>query len=121
VRIPSLFPGTGVAIDEVARRHGDFAMVGAAARVVLESGRIADVRVILTGVSDVAIRATEAEAALVGADPDDEAFRDAANQIAKSLSPPDDIHGSSAYRRHLARVLIEQTLRLAVADAQEAT
>jgi carbon-monoxide dehydrogenase medium subunit len=120
VRIPRPAKGTGTAIDEVARRHGDFAMVGAAASVRIESGRIADVRVVLTGVSDAAFRAPEAEALLAGAEPAEEAFEEAAEQVAKALSPPADIHGSSAYRRHLARVLIKRTLKSAADIAKEA-
>lgn len=120
VRIPKAAPGTGAAIDEVARRHGDFAMVGAAASVRIQGGRIAGVRVVLTGVSDAAFRAAEAEAVLGGAEPTPEAFGDAAEQVAKTLSPPADVHGSSAYRRHLARVLIKRTLDQAARSAQEA-
>jgi CO/xanthine dehydrogenase FAD-binding subunit len=120
VRIRRSAPGTGTAIDEVARRHGDFAMVGAAALVRVEAGRIADARVVLTGVADAASRAAEAEAVLAGAEPTEEAFAEAAEQAAKTLSPPGDIHGSSAYRRHLARVLIKRTLGRAARNAEEA-
>jgi carbon-monoxide dehydrogenase medium subunit len=120
VRIRRPATGAGTAIDEVARRHGDFAMVGAAAAVRLERGRLADVRVVLTGVSDAAFRATEAEAVLAGAEPTEAAFADAADQAAKALSPPADIHGSSAYRRHLARILITRTLTRATHNAEQA-
>jgi carbon-monoxide dehydrogenase medium subunit len=120
VRIQRPSPDTGSAIEEVARRHGDFAMVGAAAVVRLEDGKIADARVALTGVSDVPVRATEAETILDGAEPTDEAFATAAEEAAKSLSPPADLHGTSAYRRHLAAVLMRRTLKLAAQRAEEA-
>ncbi len=120
VRIPGAEPHTGSAIEEVARRHGDFAMVGAAAMVRLENGKVADARVALTGVSDVPVRAIEAEAILVGAEPTDEAFATAADEAAKSLSPPADLHGSSAYRRHIAAVLMSRTLTVAAQRAREA-
>ena len=120
VRIRPPEPGTGSAIEEVARRHGDFAMVGAAAMVRLEDGKIADARVVLTGVSDVPVRATEAETILGGAEPTEEAFATAAEDAAKALSPPADLHGSSAYRRHLAVVLMRRTLKLAAQRAKEA-
>ena len=120
VRIQRPPPGTGSAIEEVARRHGDFAMVGAAAVVRLEDGKIADARVALTGVSGVPVRATEAETVLEGAEPTEEAFATAAEEAAKSLSPPADLHGSSAYRRHLAALLMRRTLKLAAQRAREA-
>jgi carbon-monoxide dehydrogenase medium subunit len=120
VRIPRLPAHTGCAFDEVARRHGDFAMVGAAAVVRVEDGRITEARVALTGVSDVPVRAADAEAVLAGSLPTDDALSEAAEQTAKTLSPPSDLHGSSAYRRHLARVLIKRTVRRAAERAEEA-
>ena len=88
--------------------------------VCLENGKIATVRVALTGVSGVPVRATEAEAILGGAEPTEEAFATAAEEAAKALSPPADLHGSSAYRRHLAAVLMRRTLKLAAQRAKEA-
>jgi CO/xanthine dehydrogenase FAD-binding subunit len=120
IRIPKPTTGTGGAIEEVARRHGDFAMVGAAAVVRLEGGKIGAAHIVLTGVSGTPVRATEAETSLAGAEPTDEVFAEAAEQAGQSLSPPADVHGSSAYRRHLAVVLIRRTLKVAAQRAQEA-
>jgi carbon-monoxide dehydrogenase medium subunit len=120
IRIPAAAPGAGGAIAEVARRHGDFAVVGAVAVVRLESGRIADARLVFTGVSDTPVRATAAESMLVGAEPTDEVFTEAAREASKDLSPPADLHGTSAYRRHLAGVLAHRTLSVAAQRAWEA-
>jgi carbon-monoxide dehydrogenase medium subunit len=122
VRIPAPGPDTGWAIDEVARRHGDFAMVGAATMVRFDRGRdrIAEARIALTGVSDTPVRAVEAEEMLVGADPVTGTWSAAAEKAAGALSPPADLHGSSAYRRHLAGVLIRRTLAAAAERAKEA-
>lgn len=122
VRIQAPGPCTGWAIDEVARRHGDFAMVGVAAMVQLDrtSGRIAGARVALTGVSDTPVRASEAEQMLIGADPVEETWAEAARKASTALSPPADLHGSSAYRRHIAGVLIQRTLAAAADRAREA-
>jgi len=120
IRIRRPEPGTGSAIEEIARRHGDFAMVGAAAMVRLQNGKITNARMALTGVSGVPVRSPEVETILRGAEPSEEAFGTAAEEAAKSLSPPADLHGSSAYRRHLAVVLMRRTLTLAAQRAQEA-
>jgi carbon-monoxide dehydrogenase medium subunit len=120
IRIPAPAPGTGSAIAEVARRHGDFAVVGTVAVVRLEAGRITDARLVLTGVSDTPVRATAAESMLVGAEPTDEAFAEAAGEASRDLSPAADVHGTSAYRRHLAGVLVRRTLSVAVQRAREA-
>ncbi|MBO0691323.1 MAG: xanthine dehydrogenase family protein subunit M, partial [Acidimicrobiaceae bacterium] len=108
IRIAPPAPGMGCAFEEVARRHGDFAMVGAAAMVRVEGERITEARIVLTGVSDVPLRAFDAEATLTAAPPTDEVLAEAAAQTADSLSPPTDIHGSSAYRRHVAGVLVRR-------------
>jgi carbon-monoxide dehydrogenase medium subunit len=115
-------PATGWAIDEVARRHGDFAMVGAAVMVRIEAdaGRIAEVRIALTGVSDTPVRAAQAEQLLVGAAPSGDLWAEAAQQAGAELDPPADLHGSSAYRRHLAVVLVRRTLVAAAERAREA-
>jgi carbon-monoxide dehydrogenase medium subunit len=120
IRIPAPAEGTGSAVEEVSRRHGDFAMVGAAAVVRLADGKIVTARVVLTGVSGTPHRASEAENLLVGAAPSPEAFAEAAAQAAESLTPPADVHGSSNYRRRLAAVLVRRTLEVAVQRAREA-
>jgi carbon-monoxide dehydrogenase medium subunit len=119
IRIPAPAPGTGSAIAEVARRHGDFAMVGAAAVVRVEAGRVIDARLVLTGVSATPWRATAAEEMLVGAGANAEAIGEAAGQAAADLSPPTDVHGSSSYRRHIAGVLARRTLTMAAQRAVE--
>lgn len=113
-------PGTGCAVDEVARRHGDFAMVGVAAMVCVGGGRITQARVALTGVGQTPVRVDEAESNMQGQPPTAETWRAAADQIAGALDPPADLHGSTAYRRHLARHLVERTLARAAATAEGA-
>ena len=122
LRVPSSAPGTGWAVDEVARRHGDFAIVAAAAMVRLDTstGRIEEARVALAGVGDTPVRLAETEQMLAGAEPADGAFADAAENAVTRLSPPADVHGSAAYRRHVAGVLARRTLKLAAQRAREA-
>jgi carbon-monoxide dehydrogenase medium subunit len=116
VRVPSAQAGTGCAFVEVARRHGDFALVGVAATIALGSdGRVADTRIALMGVASTPIRARAAEDALGGAEPTSEAFADAARLAVADLEPASDVHGSAAYRRHLSGV----TLRRALTSAGE--
>ena len=122
VRIPSAPAGTGTAFEEVARRHGDFAMVGVAGSVRLAGdGSIGDARLALTGVSDVPVRAAESEAALVGFAPEEAAIMEAAALVAEGLAPPSDIHASAAYRKHVAGVLVRRVLRTAIDRARAAT
>lgn len=122
VVVPAQAPRTGWAIDEVALRHGDYALAGVAALVTLDAGgRCASVRVALLSVHDRPVLATAAMAALVGQAPTPEAIRAAADAAATSdADPSSDIHASAAYRRHLVRVLAGRALRTACARAAEA-
>lgn len=118
VRLPAPPPASGAAFEEVARRHGDFAMAGVAATVTLgPDGSVAEARLALSGVAETPVRAREAEAVLVGRVPDDGALAAAAEAATAGLSPPSDLHGSSAYRRHVAGVLVRRALRAAAERA----
>ncbi|MGD0699819.1 MAG: xanthine dehydrogenase family protein subunit M [Trebonia sp.] len=119
VRFPVAEPGTGVAFQEVARRHGDFAMVGLAASLTLTDGTITDARLAFSGVADVPVRAAEAESLLVGQQPSAELFAEAARRSAAALDPPADLHGSSDYRKKVAAVLVRRALRAAADNAYE--
>jgi carbon-monoxide dehydrogenase medium subunit len=115
VQFPSAPDGTGVAFEEVARRHGDFAMVGVATTLHAADGVIDQARVVLTGMADKPVRASAAEAVLMGGPLDPAAFKEAAAVAAADLDPPSDLHGSAAYRRHVASVLVERSLEQASA------
>ena len=118
VRYPAWAPRTGSDFQEFSRRHGDFAVVAVAATVTLDaSGEVASARVALAGVDTTPVRIAEAEKVLVGARPSGAAWREAADVAASRLRPPDDLHGSSAYRRHLAGVLVERALAAAATQA----
>ena len=95
--------------------------VGAIARERLAE-RSADVtksvpllaRVLLTGVADTPFRTTAAEAVLTGAAPGSSVFEEAAHTAHGDLDPPSDLHGTAAYRRHVARMLIGASYRALV-------
>jgi aerobic carbon-monoxide dehydrogenase medium subunit len=102
--------GHGYSFQEYARRHGDFAVAGAA--VLLDAnndGVIERAAVALCGVTDRPIRRDEAEAALVGRHLDDSVIARAAS-LAGDVEATADIHADATYRRHLARVLTTRAL-----------
>jgi aerobic carbon-monoxide dehydrogenase medium subunit len=121
VRVPAARAGAGWAFYEVAPRHGDFALVGVAAMLTLgDDQTIGSARVCLFGVADRAVRADAAEAALVGARASGEAFAAAAAGAVRDLEPASDMHGSAAYRRHLAGVAVRRVLAVAAQRAGRA-
>jgi aerobic carbon-monoxide dehydrogenase medium subunit len=119
VRFPAAGPGTGVSFQEVARRHGDFAMVGLATSVTLSDGVISDARMAFAGASDVPARATAAEELLAGERPLAELFDEAARRAIADIDPPSDLHGSAEYRKKVAAALVRRGLREAVDNARE--
>lgn len=118
VRVPVGPAGAGWAFQELARRSGDFALVGVAAMVALNAERRVDAaRVCLFGVADRPVRATTAEASLAGAEPTIDNFAAAASEAVADLEPASDVHGSSDFRRHLARVTVRRALEAAAIKA----
>jgi aerobic carbon-monoxide dehydrogenase medium subunit len=119
VRFPAAGPGTGVSFQEVARRHGDFAIVGLAASVTLSDGAISDARLAFAGLSDVPVRAADAEGLLAGQRPSAELFDEAARRATGGIDPPADLHGSAEYRKKIAATLVRRGLAAAVDNADE--
>lgn len=117
VRIPA-HDHLGTAFLEVARRHGDYALVGVAAVVDWDGGRARDVRLTFTGVGGVPVRVTEAEAAATGRPLTDAVLAEVSRIVSARLDPEADVHASAEYRKHVAGVLAERALRVAVARAQ---
>jgi carbon-monoxide dehydrogenase medium subunit len=112
---PVLRPSAGYAVEELARRHGDFAIAGVVAIVDLDQGgSIADPRIALFGVASTPVRARKVEQALIGRQPSDGLFRECAALVNDQLDPPADVRASSAYRKRTAAVLTARALTKAV-------
>ena len=113
VRIPVAAPR--VAFLEVTPRlggsTGEFATVAVAAAAELDAaGRFARVSLAFAGVAERAVRAREAEALLIGAEPTAEILEAAARSAAGAVDPPADVHAGAEYRRHLVGVLTRRAL-----------
>jgi CO/xanthine dehydrogenase FAD-binding subunit len=111
-------PATGWAIEEIARRAGDFAIVAVAALVSLDRrGRVIHTRLAFGGVGATPVRAVVAEEALTGQEPTPERLARVAAIARDALTPQSDAFVSGAYRRHLAGVLARRALVRAVSAA----
>lgn len=121
IRVPAQAPGTGWAFDELNRRRGDFAIVGAAGLVRLDkAGKITFARLAFTGVGERPVLAKRTEAALLDQVPDEEMLRAAAEQSAADLAPESDVHASAEYRRDVAKVIAQRVLSKAIERARTA-
>jgi len=103
IRIPAAATDTRVGFAELARRHGDYALVGLAAAAHAKGDILTDVRLAYFGVGETPVRARKAEAALARG-----ALDDAVDALADDLDPPDDIQESGAVKLHLAGVLLRR-------------
>ncbi|MDX6313543.1 MAG: aerobic carbon-monoxide dehydrogenase medium subunit [Streptomyces sp.] len=112
IRIPKL-DGWGFHYEKFNRIALDWAIVGVAAAVRRDNGRIAESRIGLTNMGPTPLRATATEAALAGADADPGAIAHAAESAADGTRPGSDLAGSRDYREHLARVLTRRAVSTA--------
>jgi 6-hydroxypseudooxynicotine dehydrogenase subunit alpha len=119
VEVPIQPPATGTAFVEFARRHGDFALGGAAVTLSLDrAGLCTQISIALLAAAATPVRCTAAEQLLRGGIPTEQAIRDAAGAAVQGLHPTSDLHGSSEYRLGLLSVMAERALTQAVQRAR---
>ena len=119
VRIP-VHDSKGTAFLEIARRHGDYALVGVAAVVTMDGNRCTHARLAFTGVGPTPVRIPEAEMALAGTVLTEAILADIRALVADRIDPEDDVHATAQYRKDVAGVLAERALRVASAQATPA-
>lgn len=108
--VPAAEPSSGGTYLKQERKVGDWATVGVAVALTLRDGRIARAGIGLTSVGLTNLEATEAEEALAGAEPTDEAFAEAARLAAAAAHPVSDVRGSAEYKRHVVDVYVRRGL-----------
>ncbi|MEM8605975.1 MAG: xanthine dehydrogenase family protein subunit M [Myxococcota bacterium] len=118
IRIPKPGPNTGGAYTKLERKVGDYAISAAAVQLRLDGNSVADARIGLTNVSAVPMRATQAEAALIGKEPTAEAMEAAGQAAAAECDPSADLRGSVEYKRDITRVMVKRSIEKAVARAK---
>jgi CO/xanthine dehydrogenase FAD-binding subunit len=111
VRIPKHATPPRSAFIEIARRHGDFALVGVAVALkVDESGACRDPRIVLSGVGGTPVRARQAEAALDGNVPSAELLAEIERAVHQEVTPPSDVHATADYRKRVAGVIARRAV-----------
>ena len=120
VRFPVMPPGTAFAIEEFARRKGDFAIAAIAAVLVPEGERCRVARLATAGGGPVPVRLREAEAILEERGLGEAAVGAAAEKAAELVEPMSDHNASADYRRHLTGVLTRRAVLKAIKDHQHA-
>ncbi len=103
-------PGARSAFGELARRHGDYAMVGLAAHALVRDGKLHDLRAAFFGVADKPVRAAKLERALEAQPASAKSVAAALGTLDADLEPRADLHASAQTKRHLAKVLADRVL-----------
>jgi carbon-monoxide dehydrogenase medium subunit len=118
IRIPKPPPHSGGAYIKIERKVGDYAVAAVAVQLELAGDTIKQIRIGLTNVSPVPIRAKAAEAQLTGKRATDDVLEAAGKAAAAECNPSADLRGQVDYKRDLVRVLIKRTVRRALERAQ---
>lgn len=118
ISVPVEAGGTGVSYKKCLQPASGFAIVGVAARITKSAGKISLARIGVTGLSGNSFRATEAEKKLEGSAGSAEDIAKAVAGIADGVDANNDIHASSGYRSHLARVFAARAVTEAVSRAK---
>lgn len=118
LRFPLLPQTCGYAFTEVARRHGDFALVEVAAAIDLDDdGMISLARLAAGGANPVPCVLEEVEQFLVGKTPHESVWEEAGVLASELVEPDGDLHGSADYRRSLVKTLTKRALQTAITRA----
>jgi carbon-monoxide dehydrogenase medium subunit len=106
IRVPAATKDIRVGFGELARRHGDYAVIGLAASAKANGKGLSDVRLAYFGVGNTPLRAKKAEAALAAGNLDE-----AAKAVASDINPSDDVQATGATKKHLAGVLLRRVAK----------
>jgi len=115
IRVPALSAGTGWAYEKLKRKTGDWATAGAAVVLRLAGGKISHVRIALTNLAPMALRATAAEAALLGQPLNESTIGAAAAAAMAATDPAADLRGDVEYKTAMAGQMVKRALRAAAA------
>ena len=110
IHVPVLRSGHRWAFHELARRRGDFALVGSGILAEFRGDLVEQIRIAYFSVGNTPVRARRAERILIGRSLDKDAVIEAQALVGEDLVPPEDGHVPPAMRLHLARVLLGRLL-----------
>lgn len=110
VEFPVATPEQSFSFQELARRRGDYAMVGVACAITWSAGRVSDARITFLAMGDGPVLASHAMKALVGTSLDAAAIQASQQALSQDLSPAGDLQATPETKCHLARVLMGRAL-----------
>ena len=122
IKFPRTSPTAKTVFLEFSRREGDFALAGVAAMLETNEDHFCcQARIALCGAGSVPYRAAAVERVLVGERLTLKIIKEAVSVVTEGLESYSDVHASSQYREHLARVLTHRALEMLIESAEKQT
>lgn len=118
IRIPIAKPGMGYGYNKLKRKTGDYATAGSPVVLTLDGDVCSDIRIALTNVAPMAIRAEAAEALLRGKVIDEALIEQAADAVMAACDPAEDLRGDAEYKTHMAAEMARRSIRDALKRAR---
>lgn len=115
IRAPAFAAKTGWAYEKLKRKTGDWATAAAAVVLRIDNGVVSHARIALTNVAPTALRAADAEAALIGQPLTDATIRDAAAKAMAICDPAEDLRGDVEYKTAMAGQMVQRAIAKAAA------
>ncbi len=115
IRVPAFTSGTGWAYEKLKRKTGDWATAGAAVVLRQVGGKVSHVRIALTNLAPMALRATAAEAALLGQPLSETTIAAAAAAAMAACDPAADLRGDVEYKTAMAGQMVKRAIKAAAA------
>ena len=120
IEVPTPPPQSGGAYLKLERKVGDYATVGVAVQLTLDSeGRCSAIGIGLTNVAEVPLKATRAESRLLNTELQETDINEAAQMASEDARPSSDLRGPEAYKRAVIRVMTERTIQAALEHARK--
>ncbi|MDL9999152.1 xanthine dehydrogenase family protein subunit M [Variovorax sp. J22P240] len=118
IRVPAFAPKTGYAYEKLKRKTGDWATAAAAVVLRLDGGNVSHIRIALTNVAPMALRASDAEATLLGKALTDATIADAAAKAMAICDPAEDLRGDRDYKTAMAGQMVKRAIAKAAVRCQ---
>ncbi len=118
IQVPVLASGTGYAFNKLKRKTGDYATAASPVVLTMDGERCAEIRIGLTNVAPMAIRAEPAEDVLRGQVISDALIEQAAQEVMNVCEPAEDLRGDAEYKTHMAAEMARRSIRDALARAR---
>jgi carbon-monoxide dehydrogenase medium subunit len=118
IQVPAFGAHTGHGFNKLKRKTGDYATAASVVVLTLDGDRCSEIRIALTNVAPMAIRAEQAEDSLRGQVISDALIEQAAQQVMAVCEPVEDLRGDAEYKTHMAGEMTRRSIRDALARAR---